>query len=257
MEDSRLNFHRDFLKDSLRKRINFAMTDQSRGVPPPPLQKPFDPDAPRIRLLPPSLWRSCIRHPELLGAMASRQSRRSFSGASLTLEELSFLLWSTQGIRRKVNEGTALRTVPSAGARHSFETYLFVRAVDQVEKALYRFLPLHNELLFLGEVEGMESRLSRASLGQGFVGSAAVTLVWATIPYRMEWRYGLAAHRVILMDVGHVCQNLYLACEAIGAGTCAVAAYDQDRLDQLIGLDGQEEFAVYLAPVGKVREQDE
>ena len=44
----------------------------------------------------------------------------------------------------------------------------------------------------------------------------------------MEWRYSLAAHKVIAIDVGHVCQNLYLACEAIGAGTCAVAAYDQD-----------------------------
>ncbi len=251
MEDSRLNFHRDFLKDSLRKKINFAMTDQSRGVAPPPLQKPFDPQVARIPLLPPSSWQSCIRRPELVTAMTSRKSRRSFSGTSMTLEELSFLLWSTQGIRRKVNEGTALRTGPSAGARHSFETYLFARSVDQVEKGLYRFLPLQNELLFMGQVEGMEVRLSKASLGQGFVGSAAVTFVWATIPYRMEWRYGLAAHRVILMDVGHVAQNLYLACEAIGAGTCAVAAFDQDQMDRLIGLDGHDEFAIYLAPVGK------
>jgi hypothetical protein len=50
----------------------------------------------------------------------------------------------------------------------------------------------------------------------------------------MEWRYGLAAHRVILIDVGHVCQNLYLASEALGAGTCAVAAYDQDLMDRLL-----------------------
>ncbi|MFN2266786.1 MAG: nitroreductase family protein, partial [Desulfonatronovibrio sp.] len=58
-------------------------------------------------------------------------------------------------------------------------------------------------------------------------------------------------YRVILMDIGHVCQNLYLACEAVGAGTCAVAAYDQEAMDDLLGLDGVDEFAIYLAPVGK------
>ncbi len=71
-------------------------------------------------------------------------------------------------------------------------------------------------------------------------------------PYRMEWRYGLAAHKVIALDAGHVCQNLYLACEAIGAGTCAVAAYQQQLMDGLLRVDGQEEFVIYLAPVGKV-----
>jgi nitroreductase len=54
------------------------------------------------------------------------------------------------------------------------------------------------------------------------------------------------------MDVGHVCQNLYLACEAINAGTCAIGAYDQEAVDELIGVDGEEEFAIYLAPVGKL-----
>ena len=66
----------------------------------------------------------------------------------------------------------------------------------------------------------------------------------------MEWRYGLAAHKVIALDAGHVCQNLYLACEAIGAGTCAIAAYNQNAMDRLLDVDGREEFTVYLAPVG-------
>jgi len=77
--------------------------------------------------------------------------------------------------------------------------------------------------------------------------------IWVAVPYRMEWRYGLAAHKVIALDAGHVCQNLYLACEAVNAGTCAIAAYDQEELDELLGLDGENEFAVYLAPVGKIR----
>ncbi len=257
MDRSKLRLHRDFIKDSLRKQIDFSSTDQSRGIPAPPVQKPFDPAAPRIRLSTPEQWLSCIQSPGLVEAMAGRKSRRSFTRDPLSLEELSFLLWASQGIRRLVNEGTAFRTVPSAGARHSFETYLFVRSVDQVNPGLYRFLPVNNELLLVRQIEGMEQALTRASFGQNFVGSAAVTFVWATLPYRMEWRYDLAAHRVILMDVGHVCQNLYLACEAIGAGTCAVAAYDQEQMDHLIGLDGEDEFTLYLAPVGKARSRGE
>lgn len=66
------------------------------------------------------------------------------------------------------------------------------------------------------------------------------------------WRYLQAAHRVILLDAGHgVCQNLYLAYEAIQAGTCAIAAYDQTAMDELIQVDGEEQFTIYLAPVGK------
>jgi SagB-type dehydrogenase family enzyme len=79
-----------------------------------------------------------------------------------------------------------------------------------------------------------------------------VTCIWTTIPYRMEWRYGAAAHKVIALDAGHVCQNLYLACEAIGAGTCAVAAYHQELMDQFLRVDGTDEFTIYIAPVGKV-----
>ena len=96
-----------------------------------------------------------------------------------------------------------------------------------------------------------KTRLSQAALGQRFVADSAVTFVWTSVPYRMEWRYLQAAHRVILLDAGHVCQNLYLACEAIHAGTCAIAAYDQEAMDELIQVDGKEQFVIYLAPVGK------
>ena len=68
---------------------------------------------------------------------------------------------------------------------------------------------------------------------------------------RCEWRYPLHAHRLVLLDAGHVCQNLYLACEETGYGTCAIAAYDQEKADALCGLDGDGHFVIYAAPVGK------
>jgi len=71
------------------------------------------------------------------------------------------------------------------------------------------------------------------------------------VPYRAEWRDHVPSHKVIAIDAGHVCQNLYLACEALGLATCTVAAYDQRKMDALLEVDGEEEFTVYLAPVGR------
>jgi nitroreductase len=105
--------------------------------------------------------------------------------------------------------------------------------------------------LHLFEEKQMAAKLLEAAAGLWFVVRAAAVFIWTTIPYRAEWRYGLAAHKGIALDAGHFCQNLYLACEAIGAGTCAVAAYPQEIMDCLVRVDGQEEFVIYLAPVGK------
>lgn len=247
-----IEFGRELLKDSLRKRTDFSRTDQNRGVPAPPVQKAYDPEAPRVALASAQDWSGALRKRGLDQLIRDRKSRRGFSDEPLSPEALSFLLWATQGVRKGAGMSPSFRTVPSAGARHSFETYLFVFNVQTVTPGLYRYLPLEHELLFLKRIPEMRRQTIEAAFGQGFVGNGAVTFAWACIPYRMEWRYGQTAYRVILLDAGHVCQNLYLGCEAVGAGTCAVAAYDQEAMDELIGLDGHDEFVIYLAPVGTV-----
>jgi SagB-type dehydrogenase family enzyme len=240
---------RYFLKDHIRQEIDFRSTEQARGVPPPPVQKPYPPDARQVQLTKVGEWKG-IKPVAVERAIGNRKSRRDFSGMPLTFDHLSFLLWATQGIRQRLNAGTALRTVPSAGARHAFETYVCVLDVEGVEPGIYRYLPVEHRLLQCAKTEGLGEKLVDGTLGQGFAGRAAATFAWTVITRRMEWRYGLAAHKVIALDAGHVCQNLYLACEAIGAGTCAIAAYDQKAMDRLLDVDGREEFTVYLAPVG-------
>jgi len=54
----------------------------------------------------------------------------------------------------------------------------------------------------------------------------------------------------MLIDAGHVMQNLYLSCGAIGCGTCAIAAFNQKLADNLLKLDGEDEFVIYAAPIG-------
>jgi SagB-type dehydrogenase family enzyme len=242
---------RDFLKDDIRQRVDFSQTGQSRGLAPPPVQKPAAADRPRIALPPSEAWHT-NQAIDLSEALQRRQSRRRYASLPLTLAELSFLLWATQGVRQVLSPAAVLRTVPSAGCRHAFETYLCVLKVEGLTEGIYRYLPLDHALILEQQPEYLASDLVDGALGQAFCASAAVTFVWTALPARMEWRYGDAAHKVIALDAGHLCQNLYLACEAIQAGTCAIAAYRQARMDALLQVDGEDEFVIYLAPVGKV-----
>jgi SagB-type dehydrogenase family enzyme len=251
MDQDALKRYRYFLKDSIRKKINFRNTDQNQHVPAPPIQNPCPADAKCINLPGPEEWEN-IAPTDLTKAIANRKSHRKYLGQSLSKEELAYLLWATQGLREAPAHGHAYRTVPSAGCRHAFETYLAIFNVEEMAPGIYRYLPLEHQLVFEFSDDMLSEKMIHASLGQTYPGRSAVTFIWVAIPYRMEWRYGLAAHKVMALDAGHICQNLYLACEAIDAGTCAIAAYDQEELDEFLGLDGENEFAMYLAPVGKI-----
>jgi SagB-type dehydrogenase family enzyme len=229
-------------------------TDSARGLPPPPAAPPLPPDAVVIDL--PGPKSLTLGHMPLREVVDRRRSRRSYSADALTLEELSYLLWCTQGVQAVTTNGAgqvvqSFRTVPSGGARHPFETYLIVTRVAGLEPGVYRFLPFEHRLARVGTHPDLARAAGRACYGQACAADAAVRFVWAAVPYRTEWRYAYLAHRMIAIEAGHVCQNLYLAAESIGAGVCAILGYDQDAVDALLGLDGRDVFAVYLATVGK------
>ena len=244
---------REFLKCSRWREWEASPTDQRLGLPHPPLGKPTPPDARLYDLVPPEETR--LGAMPVAEAMARRRSRRRFTPEPLSLDELSFLLWATQGVHEVFRGGLATRrVVPSGGARHPFETYLLINRVTDLGPGLYRYLALDHKLCFLRSDDSLAVGLEEACMDQGFASKGAVAFIWSVVPYRTEWRYTIVSPKIIALDAGHVCQNLYLACEAIGAGTCAIGAYDQGKLDTLLGLDGQEEFSIYVAPVGKVAE---
>lgn len=228
----------------------FPTPDQGKGLPQPPFErephgeegKPIDLPAPKTLHL--------GRLP-LIEAIEARRSLRQYSDVPLTLEELSYLLWCTQGVKRVVPGQATFRTVPSAGARHPFETYLLVNRVEGLPAGLYRFLALSHRLALLSTEAGIAEGLVAACLGQEFVKESAVTFIWVAVPYRTAWRYGERAYRYLHLDAGHVCQNLYLAAVGIQAGACAIGAFSDEGVNALLGLDGKEEFAIYLATVGK------
>ena len=189
---------------------------------------------------------------DLRTIIEERRSVRRYQDEMLSLEEISYLLWLTQGIKRvSTKSGMTLRTVPSAGARHPFETYLSINKVAGIEPGLYHFLADAHKLEVVTLGEAVNQSLTIATLDQQHVATSAVTFIWVAVPYRTSWRYGSRAYRYLYLDAGHVCQNLHLAAEAIDCGVCAIGAYNDDLVNALIGIDGVEQFAIYLASLGK------
>lgn len=249
---SKFKAFRKFMKSGFAEWGEDMVSDQQKSLPQPPLEKSVANETKCIDL--PQVKNFTLTQNSLLSAINKRTSTRAYAKESLSLEELSFLLFATQGVKEiKGDNYATIRTVPSGGARHPFETYLVVQRVEGLRKGIYRYVALSHQLEFLFEDENSIQHMREYALNQPFAGECAVTFIWSCMPYRGEWRYMMTAHKVMLLDAGHVCQNLYLACEGIGCGTCAIAAYDQNAIDAYLGLDGENEFVIYMAPVGKLK----
>ena len=184
---------------------------------------------------------------ELLKLMETRESKRRFKDIPISLDELSYLLYSV-GKLKSEGIGWSKRIIPTAGATHNLETYLVVTNVEGLKQGLYRYMPDNGNIEFIKELDLKEFNESIFKQVRG----SGVTVIWVSIPYRSEYKYSFTAHKMIAMEAGHACQNLYLAAENKGLGCVAIGAYYQDQIDRVLGFDGENEFVVYLATVGKI-----
>ena len=224
-------------------------SDQEKGLPQPPLELPPAPGYPMIELENPQ--DIAIPPLDIRTAIERRHSVRSYVREPLSLLELSFLLWCTQGVRHVHSTAATFRTVPSAGARYAFETFLLINELSGLEPGLYRYLALSHRLQLVSAEPDIHIRIAHGFMDQDFVMRCGAAFLWTAVSYRMTWRYGERGYRDLLLDEGHVCQNLYLAAEAIGCGVCALAAFDDDLMAAILGIDGRDHFMIYGATVGK------
>ena len=228
-------------------------SDQQKSLPQPPLELPPDSRTPVIDLPRPESF--SIPPLDLRTAIERRRSIRSYLREPITPEELSFLLWCTQGVKEVHGTQATFRTVPSAGARHAFETYVLANEVEGLEQGLYRYLALTHQLQLVDPDPTIAHRITGACFDQQFILRCGAVFFWTAVPYRMTWRYGERGYRDLHLDAGHVCQNLYLAAEAVGCGVCAIAAFDDDLMNELLRINGTDQFLIYLATVGKKEER--
>ncbi len=203
------------------------------------------PGAERISL--PTAWGGGGKN--LWQSLQGRRSRRGFGLTGIELATIARLLWAAQGITGQAGR-YFFRTAPSGGALYPIETYLAVNRDQEIPAGLYHFN--------VGEfaLERLQSgdlgpALTMAAVNQKMLAQAAAVFIWTAIPRRSMSKYGERGMRYLLLDAGHICQNLLLAAESLGLAACPVAAFFDDEMNNLLGLDGVEESALYLAAVGE------
>ena len=228
---------------------NLDISDQMMGEEAPPLQWPPSPANRVIDLpVPDDAYAASISFREV---MEHRRSHRRYLTSPIKLSELSWLLYACQGVQEIYPGSATLRTVPSAGARHALETFILTGNIESLPVGVARYCALDHKLEIIREDDDAPHEITTAFLGQEMVYTAAATFIWAVDIRRMTWRYGQRGYRYLHLEAGHICQNLYLAAEGIDCGVCAIAAYDDEQINTLLDFDGENQFVIYLASLGK------
>ncbi len=186
--------------------------------------------------------------PPMWRTLAARRSVRHYAADPMPLEVLSQLLWATHGITGELGPHE-LRNAPSAGACYPIEALVVANRVSGLRRGLYRYLTGDHALMLQREGE-IGTEIAQAALGQRMCSQSSVTFVWTAVMPRTTGRYGGRGHRYVLLDAGHIGQNLYLAATAMGYGCCAIGAFDDDAMNEAVGVDGDVETVVYAASVG-------
>lgn len=178
----------------------------------------------------------------------NRRSLRQYAPISLTKEEVSYVLYETARVD-SYKQNITFRTIPTGGATNAMETYVYINHVNGLEQGLYHYLQTDHTLALIDKSSDIEERVNKALFNQ--LRGASIVVILTAVPYRSEYKYSFCAHKMIAMEAGHAGQNLSLAAEVIDSGVCCIAAYDQDRLDAVLQVDGIEEFATYALALGK------
>jgi SagB-type dehydrogenase family enzyme len=192
--------------------------------------------------------------PRLQGPMSleetllRRRSVRDFTTDSLTLAEVSQLLWAAQG----VTDARGLRTAPSAGALYPLEVYLVVGRVEGVAPGLYHYTPSGHRWLCLRK-GALQAELSQAALGQRSIERAPAVMVIGAVYERTAGKYGRErSARYVPMEAGHAAQNVCLQAVSLGKATVVVGAFTDDKVKRILSLPDPVEV-LYLIPIGKAR----
>jgi SagB-type dehydrogenase family enzyme len=188
--------------------------------------------------------------PGIWEAIAGRRSQRRFTGESMSMQEISQLLWATQGVTGEIQQ-VELRAAPSAGALYPNETYVVAQSIDGIAEGVYHYDVRTHELGMLAEGDYSED-LAQACLGQTWMKRAGAVFIWGAVVARCAWKYQNRAYRYLYLDAGHLGAHLQLAAQGLDLGSCNIAAFFDDELGRLVGIDGQTEVAVYVTAVGRV-----
>jgi SagB-type dehydrogenase family enzyme len=173
-------------------------------------------------------------------SLAGRRSVRSYTDETLTLDEISQLMWAAQG--RTEQEGAG-RAAPSAGGTYPLELYVVT------PDGVYHYVP-DGHLLEVVHGGDLRAPLAEAALDQQWVAIAPIVVVVTAIFARTEQRYGERAERYVHLEAGHAAQNILLQAVALDLGAVPVGAFRDEQVQEVLGIPDDRE-PLYLIPVGR------
>lgn len=212
---------------------------------PPPPYKEY-PKAKRLELPVPN-------HKGLIleEVISRRRSIRNYTKQPLSLSQLSQLLYAAQGVTGKY-QGRLLRATPSAGALYPLEIYPVINNVSGLEPGIYHY-GVKDHILELVKLGDFSKKATKACLDQEAAQDAQVTFFISSIFARVSYKYGERGYRYALIETGHVGQNIYLEAVSLGLGAVAMGAFYDDKVNELLGIEGKDEAVVYVLAVGNIR----
>lgn len=174
----------------------------------------------------------------------SRHSTREYLPGAITQTELATLLWAGYG-----HGSTGGRPVPSAGGRYPSSLQVIAGDVEQLATGVYTWAPQTNELELRVPAD-VRRQLLAACFGQRQVAAAPLTIVITGAPHILTERYGPRAAQFMLVEAGHIGQNLMLAAQGLGLGLVPMGSFDDAVLDALLELPA-DQHSYYLFAVGR------
>ncbi len=189
-----------------------------------------------------------ILNSQLEKIVAKRRSKRDFTEKPMTMDQLSRILWLTQGITGEIGKAK-LRAVASAGNRHPFNNYVLVNNVEGLDKGIYLYEPLKETISLV--VDGDKIEIFRdACGGQKLISSCQICYIQTAVTARTTDRYRERGYRYIFIDVGHIGAQTQLVCEDMGLGSCNVGAFMDDAVSEILHLKSEYEIPVYITVIG-------
>ena len=113
---------------------------------------------------------------------------------------------------------------------------MIANAVEGLEQGLYHYDVLGRALERLSAGD-LRLPIARAALDQRIAAEAQAVFVWTAVLERSRWKYGERFLRYVLLDAGHIAENVALAATALGLGTCQIAAFYDEEAADILGVD--------------------
>jgi SagB-type dehydrogenase family enzyme len=204
---------------------------------------------PEVKLPPPELELKLA----LAEALSRRCTARDLMPGAVALHELSTILYYAYGITRP-NEGSnfprPFRTAPSGGALYPLELFFHTTQVGEIDSGLYHYNPTRNGIRLLRQ--GDATACISEALVQSELPSTFSLLIFVTALFqRSVFKYGDRGYRFVLLEAGHVAQNINLAASGLGFGSVNIGGFFDHEVDDFLDLNGVTHSTIYLVGIGK------